>query len=344
MKLLIIGGTRFLGRHLVEAGLARSHEITVFNRGRLSSAEIPGVESVHGDRHRDLGRLSGRQWDAAIDTCGYLPQSLSLSARALSGSVGLYVFVSSISAYADFSEPDFDETAPTAKLSAEQRTQAESVDLAGDITAPVLGEAYGALKALCEQAAEKEMPGRVLNVRPGLIVGSYDHTDRFSYWVIRTVDGGEVLAPGDPERFVQLIDARDLADWILLAAENHQSGTFNATGKPFEMTMGMMLAEIRDTTAVDASFTWVTEEFLEAENVEPWTELPLYLPESDRSVSGFLSANVDKALATGLNFRQLSQTVREVLAWRQKQDRPLRAGLDRSRERRLLEKWREQVH
>lgn len=343
MKLLIIGGTKFLGRHLVTAGLNRGHSLTLFNRGRTASEDTPDVESIHGDRHQDLAKLAGRRWDAVIDTCGFFPQSVDLSAEALSDSVGLYIFVSSISAYGDFSRIDYDEDASTAQLTAEQQEQVEGVDLAGEVSAAVLGEAYGALKALCERAAENAMPGRVLNVRSGLIVGRFDHTDRFSYWVMRVADGGEVLAPGSPSRFIQMIDAQDLAEWIVSMAEKGQAGVYNVTGKPFELTMERMLDRIRDVTASNAAFTWVSEEFLERENVQPWSEMPLYLPESDEMTKGFLSANIDKALASGLVLRPMENTISDTFEWRKTQDYPLRAGIDRAREKDLLEKWREQV-
>src|SRR5438046_1577997 len=183
MKILILGGTRFLGRHLVSSGLERGHEITLFNRGRLSAAEIPGVESIHGDRHHDLDKLAGRRWDAVIDTSGYLPQSVELSSKALSNSVGNYIFVSTISAYAGFREPNYDENAPLATLTEEQEKRVAEIDLSGDIIAPVLGELYGGLKAACEETINRMMPDRTLVIRPGLIAGRFDHTDRFTYWV-----------------------------------------------------------------------------------------------------------------------------------------------------------------
>ena len=342
MKILILGGTKFLGRHLVDAARSKNHDITLFNRGQFSAEQIPGVESIRGDRHRDLDKLTGRSWDAVIDTSGYLPQSVGMSAAALADSVGRYIFVSSISAYASFERENYDETAPVAQLTDEQKAQVEKIDLTGDITAPVLGEAYGALKAECEKAAENVMPGRAVKVRSGLIVGRFDWTDRFTYWVMRTASGGEVLAPGRPERFVQMIDARDLAEWIVNAAHTGLFGTFNVTGRPFELTMGAMLNEIDAATDGEATFTWVPADFLEREGVQAWNEMPLYLPETDDSARGFQSANIDKALAAGLNFRPFADTVRETHAWRASEKFEMRAGIDRAREQELLRKWHEQ--
>lgn len=241
MKILIIGGTKFLGRHLIAAAQGSGHELTLFNRGRHSTENFAGVEQIRGDRHDDLDRLSGRAWDAVVDTCGYLPQSVKMSAGALKDSVGQYVFISSISAYAGFSEPDFDESAPAAELNEEQMERVKAIDPKGALTGPVLGEMYGGLKVLCEREAEKAMPGKVLQVRSGLIVGSFDPTDRFTYWVMRVARGGEVLAPGTPGRFIQIIDARDLSEWIVKMVEQNKTGIYNVAGKPFELTMQMML-------------------------------------------------------------------------------------------------------
>jgi len=341
MKLLIIGGTKFLGRHLIAAAQGGGHEVTLFNRGRHSTENFGGVEQIQGDRHSDLDKLSGRNWDAVIDTCGYLPQSVKASAEALKDAAGLYVFVSSISAYADYSRLDFDETATLAELNDEQAEKAAAIDPKSELTGPVLGEMYGALKVLCEREAEKAMPGRVLQVRSGLIVGSFDPTDRFTYWVMRVAKGGEVLAPGAPNRFVQLIDARDLSEWIIKIIEQNAAGIYNVTGKPFELTMQAMLEEIKKTSESDARFTWVSEEFLNQENVGAWGEMPLYLPESSEEMKGFLAANVDKALQTGLEFRPLRETIRDTLNWRKTKTDELKAGIDAEREKELLRKWHE---
>lgn len=339
MKILIIGGTKFLGRHLITAAQAGGHEVTLFNRGRHSTENFAGVEQIRGDRHGDLNRLDGRAWDAVIDTCGYLPQSVEMSAEALRDSVNQYVFISSISAYAHFRNPDFDESAPVAELNEEQAKRVGEINPKGDLTGASLGEMYGALKVLCEREAEKAMPGRVLQVRSGLIVGSFDPTDRFTYWVMRVARGGEILTPGNPNRFVQLIDARDLSEWIVKMVEQNATGIYNVTGKPFELTMQATLEEIKNLIDSNARFTWATEEFLNRENVQPWGEMPLYMPESNEEFKGFLSVNVDKALQTGLEFRPLRETIRDTLVWRKTKSDELKAGIDAERESYLLRKW-----
>ena len=343
MKILIIGGTKFLGRHLINAAQARGHEVTLFNRGTKYAGDAPEhVEQIHGNRNLDLEKLGGRTWDVCIDTCGYLPQSVQASAEFLRDSVGQYIFISSISAYAGFRDKDFDESAPLAELTAEQREAFEKIDPKGELTALVLGELYGALKVWCEQAVEKAFPGRALVVRSGLIVGEYDWTDRFTYWVMRVGKGGAVFAPGSPERFVQFIDGRDLALWIIKAAEDGTNGIFNVTGKPFDLTFGGLLEEIRTVTASDAEFVWASEEFMKAENVKNWSDMPLYLDESDADSQGFLSANIDRALEKGLEFRPLRDTIRDTLNWRKSIESDLKAGISAEREMELLEKLREQ--
>ena len=342
MKILIIGGTKFLGRHLITAAQAGIHEVTLFNRGKFTQEKIESVEQIHGDRNIDLGKLANRRWDACIDTCGYLPQTVKASAKALKNSVGQYVFISSISAYADFSLSNYDETAPVATLTEEQSKKAGKIDPKGEITAVALEEMYGALKALCEQEAENAFSGRALIVRSGLIVGSFDPTDRFTYWAMRVASGGDILAPGNPNRFVQFIDVRDLSEWIIKMIENDENGIYNVTGKPFELTMEKMLEEIKNVSRSDAKFTWTDEEFLVQEKVEEWSEMPLYIAESKQEASGFLSANVDKALAKDLTFRSLSDTIRETIAWRETKNGVMKAGIDAAREKELLRKWHEQ--
>jgi 2'-hydroxyisoflavone reductase len=342
MKILIIGGTKFLGRHLITAAQARGHEVTLFNRGKFSSEIFENVEQIHGDRNSDLDKLNGRSWDACIDTCGYLPQTVKALAEALKDSVNQYVFISSGSVYADVSRADYDEKTPVLELNEEQQKRADEIDPKGELTGPILGEMYGALKVLCEQEAEKAMSGRVLHVRSGLIVGSFDPTDRFTYWVMRVASGGEVLAPGTPNRFVQMIDARDLSEWIIKMVEQNKTGIYNATGKPFEITMEKMLEEIKKMSGSDAEFTWTDEDFLTGENVAPWSDMPLYLPESDKESEGFLSANIDKALQTGIEFRPLSDTIQDILAWRKTKNNALKAGISFEREVELLGKWHEQ--
>lgn len=324
MRLLILGGTLFLGRHLVEVALAEGHEVTLFNRGRTNPDLFPGVEKLHGDRTTDLSALAGRSWDAAIDTCGNLPRVVRASAALLADVVEHYTFVSSISVYSDFTRPDMDESGPVGTL--DDSTIEE-----------ITGATYGPLKALCEQAAEAAMPGRVLSVRSGLIVGPHDPTDRFTYWPVRVQRGGDMLAPVGPDYAVQFIDVRDLAAWCLAMAERRQVGTFNVTGHP--TPLGAVLDAARLATGSDANVVWMDEAFLTAHDVAPWSELPMWLT-SDRQA--MLRINVDRALATGLEFRPVADTVRATLDWHATRDGDgsLRAGLAPEREGELLAAWR----
>lgn len=338
MKILIIGGTKFLGRHLIAAMQARNHEVTLFNRGKFSAEEFKNVEQIHGDRNSDLGKLIGKTFDAVIDTCGYLPQTVKASAEFLADKVKQYVFISSASVYADTSKPNYDERAETGKLTDEQKEKFENINLNQELNGVVLGESYGALKKLCEEVAENAMPNRVLNVRAGMIVGAFDWTDRFTYWVMRVAKGGEILAPGTPENFVQLIDARDLSEWIIEMIETGENGIFNVTSEPFDLTFGKMLDEIKTAIDSNVKFIWADEKFLEENNVVPWSEMPFYLPESDDTARNFLTMNIDKALAKGLKFRLLKETVLDVLNWRKNQDFEMKTGISAERECELLGK------
>jgi 2'-hydroxyisoflavone reductase len=341
MKLLILGGTRFLGRHLVAAARARGYEITLFNRGNYSSEGLGAIESIRGDRHSELSRLQVRRWDAVIDTSGHLPRAVKTAAEVLADSVERYVFISTQNAYRDVSVPGIDESYSRATLTEEQLDRANAIDTSGQ---PSYAELYGGLKSLCEQAAEKVMPGRVLIIRPGLIVGPYDYTDRFTYWPVRVARGGEILAPGPPDRFIQFIDVRDLAEWTISMIERQATGAYNAHGVPKTLTMQHLLEECKTATGSDAHFTWVTEDFLLQEKVASWSELPLWLPEEAAPhLKGFMFISPAKAIAAGLNFRPLSATIRDTLTWYQT-NRPndeLKAGLDRDKERALLYKWHE---
>ncbi|MBX3001663.1 MAG: NAD-dependent epimerase/dehydratase family protein [Caldilineaceae bacterium] len=325
MKLLILGGTIFLGRHLVEAAQRRGHEITLFNRGRHNADLFPAVEKLRGDRSTDLSALEGRRWDAVIDTCGYIPRIVRRSAELLAGNVDHYTFVSSLSVYADFSQPGIDERAPVGRL--DDPTVEE-----------VTGETYGPLKALCEEAAEAAMPSRVFNVRPGLIVGPHDPTDRFTYWPVRVADGGDILAPSRPDYPTEIIDVRDLAAWIVHMAEKRNAGVYNATGHA--LTLGSILETSRYVSGSDAQIHWADEAFLLEKGVQPWQEMPLWVGD-DPSMAGFAYFNIDKAVADGLTFCPLDVTVRDTLAWAATRpaDHQWRAGISRQREAELLKEW-----
>jgi 2'-hydroxyisoflavone reductase len=324
MDLLILGGTRFLGRYLVEAAQEEGHGVTLFNRGLSGPDLFPEVETIKGDRDGDLSALRGRRWDAVIDTCGYVPRVVRASAGLLAEAVDHYTFVSSISVYSDDIGAGTDESAPVEEL--EDPTVEE-----------VTGETYGGLKALCERAAEEEMPGRVLSVRPGLISGPHDPTDRFTYWPRRVADGGEVLAPDRPELQVQFIDVRDLAAWMVRMSAEQQTGTYNATGPDYELRMGKLLEECEAVSDGEAQIIWVSEEFLEESGVEPFTEMPLWVP---REYAGMQAVDCGRAIAAGLTFRPVSQTVRDVLEWDSTRvEADLAAGLKPERERELLSAW-----
>ncbi len=328
MNLLIIGGTRFLGRALVEAASAQGHQLTLFHRGITNPGLYPDVETLLGDRDGDLAALSGRKWDAVVDTCGYVPRIVQRSVDALAEGVGLYAFISSLSVYADFSQPGLDETAPVGRL------DDETVEA-------ITGETYGPLKALCEQIVTQAFPQRALIIRPGLIVGPHDPTDRFTYWPQRVSQGGEVLAPGRPERPIRFIDVRDLAEWIVQMANAGKTGTYNADGPGVPQSMQDLLATCREVSQSAATFTWVEEQFLLDNQVEPWSEMPLWVPELEPENAGFFAMRSDKAVAAGLCYRPVAETVRTTLNWlaEHSPDWEPRAGISRAREVEILTRW-----
>lgn len=341
MKLLVLGGNRFLGRHLVEIALGRGHEVTLFNRGRLDPGLFPEAEGLRGDRDGGLDALKGRRWDAVVDTSGYSPRVVRDSARLLADAAEHYTFVSSISVYRNTDVPGVDESYPVGTVTDEQLRAAEALPQSELTNAPFFGEMYGALKALCERAAEESMPGRVLNVRAGLVVGPHDYTDRFTYWPRRVAEGGDVLAPGDPARQIQFIDARDLAAWMLDMAERRGAGTYTAAGPDYTLTMGRFLEECRGATGGDARFVWADDKFLLDSGLTPWTEVPLWT-NPDGGNRYFLNLSVEKAVAAGLTFRPVAETARDTLEWdlSRPADAERRAGLAREREREVLAAWR----
>lgn len=338
MKLLILGGTVFLGRHLVDSALARGHEVTMFNRGRHNSELFREVEWLQGDRRYDLNKLNSRHWDVVVDTSGYVPSVVRASIQLLSESVEHYTFVSSQSVYANFDISGIDESYPVQELTDDQVREAELIEPGDGITAVRYGAMYGGLKAKCEQAVVDEMPGRSLCIRSGLIVGPNDYSDRFTYWVRRIAEGGEVLAPGDGKSPVQFVDVRDLSDWIVRMAESGRTGTFNATGPDRKMTIQELFEALRDVTNNDANFAWVNEQFLKDRKIAGWTELPLWLPSEDNIVN-FFSLACDKAIGCGLIFRPLMETARDTLKWDRSRSTGLQAGLSRDRETELLRAW-----
>ncbi|MDQ3859753.1 MAG: NAD-dependent epimerase/dehydratase family protein [Actinomycetota bacterium] len=326
VRLLILGGTLFLGRHLVEAALDRGDEVMLFNRGETNADLYPELEHVRGDRDGDLSALAGREWDAVVDTSARLPRWVRTAAEALSDAIAHYTFVSSGSVYADTRAAGVDESAPVHTI-ADETTE--------EITSP---ESYGALKALCERAAEELVPGRVLSVRAGLIVGPYDPTGRFTYWPHRIARGGDVLAPEPRDQPVQFVHGRDLADWILSMAERRVTGVFNAVGPEQPLTLASVLDECRRVTRSDAELVWADERFLVDEGIEPWSELPLWLaPNVNPAYAGFLAIDGSQAIAAGLRFRPLAQTISDTLADAEPTGD---AGLSPGREADLLAKLR----
>jgi len=330
LRLLLLGGTRFVGRHLAAAALARGHTLTLVHRGLTNPGLFPEAEHLLGDRGGDLSFLAGRRWDAVIDVNGYVPRLVSASATLLAGAVERYVFISTISAYADLSDPGATEEAPLAQPPA-----------GAEETEEVTGETYGWLKALCEREVAAAFPGRSLIVRPGLLVGPEDHTGRFAYWPWRFARGGEVLAPDAPDSAVQLLDARDLGEWIVRQVESGVTGVYNATGPELPLTLGGLLSTAREFAGPAATITWVDPDFLLARGVSPWSELPLWLP----GETGFNRINNRRARAAGLTFRPLAETVRDTLRWLESLDGVLPVSADRSlqltpeREAELLREW-----
>ena len=316
MKLLVLGGTRFLGRHFVEAAIDAGHDVTVFTRGVTPSPwNASRVTHLIGDRDprkgAGLAALEGGSWDAAIDLSGYVPRCVEASAKLLESRVGHYTFVSSMSVYADSSRPDLDEATPVAVL-ADRETE--------DIMAH-----YGALKASCEDAVRAALGGRALVIRPGLIVGPHDPTDRFGYWVARFLlperlgdRAPEAVVPAPPSRPIQFIDARDLARWMLDASAERVDGTFNASSPPRMWTMGMLvdvLAAHARSAGKRVAPRWIDETKLVEHGVTPWTELPLWIPATDAESAGFMEFSSARAFARGLRVRPLSQTVDDTAAW-----------------------------
>lgn len=324
MNILLIGGTRFVGRHLTEAALASGHQITLFHRGQTNPGLFPQAEEIFGDRETDLDKLSGRRWDAVIDTSGYLPRLVKLSAQELKDSVSQYVFISSCSVYADFETIGIDEDYPVGTL------EDESVE-------EITGETYGPLKALCEKAVQETYPTGALILRPGLIVGPYDHTDRFTYWPVRVARGGDILAPPGPDEPAQFIHARGLADFALKCMQEKRTGVFNVVGPEQPTSFGELLETCKQASDSDAKFVWAPTDFLTEHNVAPWSDLPLWVPESEGR--GFSRVSNARARAAGLKFKPTEEIVRETLEWALSRppDYELRAGLKPEREAELLE-------
>jgi len=328
MRILMLGGTKFVGRNIVEAALSRGHEVTLFNRGNRTDV-FPELELLVGNRDGKLEALQGRTWDAVIDTSGYVPRIVNQSLQALVGSTGHYTFISTLDVYDEPYQEGIDESHPVVPLVDEKE---ESIEVA-----------YGALKARCEQLVRAAMPDRSLIVRCGLVAGPGDHTDRFTYWPARISRGGEVLAPGDPNAPIQFIDVRDLAAWIVRMIEAQESGTYNGTGPAEPVTLGRLLETCVHTLNPDARLIWVSDAFLQEHEVGSWIEMPLWLP-SGKNLHALMTLRVDRAVAKGFIHRPLADTIRDIHAWdaARAADEPRKAGLTPEREQSLLEQWRRQ--
>ena len=336
LKILMLGGTAFLGPAIVDNALARGHEVTLFNRGRTNTHLYPDLEKLVGDRLESHDALEGRKWDVVIDTSGYFPRVVEAAAAALAGTIGQYIFISSVSVYADFSKKGITEDDPVGTVTPEEVAEVDSMR-------KITGQNYGPLKALCEQAAENAFPGKTCNIRPGLIVGPMDKSDRFTYWPVRIQQGGEVLVPDSPDVVTQVIDVRDLGEWIVHCAEQDVTGVFNATSPPEQLTMGELFETCREVSGSDAMFTWVTKEFLDEHEVAAWSDMPVWVP-LDGEDAGHPFVRVDPAVKAGLVYRPIGETVRDTLDWwanvdQERKDKPMRSGLTAVREMELLAAW-----
>ena len=333
LDILILGGTRFLGLHITAYAQSRGHRVTFFNRGKTNTARFPEVERLTGDRNGDISALKGRRWDVVIDNSGYVPRQVTATAELLRETTPLYVFVSTVSVYAGFDKPS-DENSPLGTLT---DPTVEKVD----------GATYGPLKALCEQAARRVYgDGRSLIIRPGLIVGPDDNTDRFTYWPARAARGGQFVAPGRPSDPVQFIDVRDLAAFTIESAENSLSGTFNLLSPPGRFSIGDLIKasvqSAKTISSIDAEPVWIPAHVLNEQKVAPWSDMPVWVP-SEGDSAGFAAVSASRAVSAGLRIRPLLETTTDTLRWhlsRPEAERAkLRAGISPEREDDLLRYW-----
>ncbi|MFT5194003.1 MAG: 2'-hydroxyisoflavone reductase [Cellvibrionaceae bacterium] len=336
MKILVIGGTQFVGRAMAQAALERGHDVTLFNRGKtgadLFATGKLTAEKIIGDRDGGLDVLEGRSWDAVIDSCGYYPRLVRDSAQKLKDSVGIYAFISTISVYSDNSKVGTAEN------------DLMSRDVGDPTVEEMTGETYGPFKALCEDEVLAVFPNRHVVIRPGLVTGPNDHTNRFGYWPARIAKGGDVLIPGSPDRQLQHIDARDLAAFTLHCIEHEIIGDFNATGPDAIQTMGELVSACLDASGSRANPIYVDETFLLENEVQPWSELPFWIPTTDPQMAGFFTFNTQKAIDAGLTFRPLGETVRDALVYENERAQAAdfhnwSANLSPQKESELLEKW-----
>jgi 2'-hydroxyisoflavone reductase len=337
LRILILGGTGFTGPYQVRYALERGHQVTLFNRGRRSLDWPAAVEELTGDRDiGDLSALHDREWDVCIDNPTSVPHWVRDVGKVLAGKVGQYIFISTVSVFDDTSQPGLDEAAALVPYQGSDAMAETMADLRANL------RLFGPLKALSEREAEIQFPGIATVIRPGLIVGPGDASDRFTYWPVRISRGGDVLAPGDGSDPVQFIDARDLAEWTIRIAEQRAFGIFNATGPDYELRTDAMLHGIRAVTTAGARLVWVPAEFLAEHGVSPWSQLPAWVPGRGDS-AGFSRVSNAKALAAGLTFRPLATTAADTLEWFRSQPeerQTLRAGISAEREAEVLAAWR----
>jgi 2'-hydroxyisoflavone reductase len=330
LDILVLGGTGFIGPHMVREALRRGHRVTLFNRGRTNNALFPDVETIKGDRNGGLEGLRARRWDAVIDNSGYVPRHVRDSARLLAGSTGYYLFISSVSVYADFSRP-IDESSPVQTLADESIEE-------------VTGSTYGPLKALCERWGRDAFGAdRYAVLRPTYICGPGDHTDRFTYWPVRTLRGGEMLWPGRPSAPLQIIDVRDLASFTVDSVEQRLAGTYNMVTPEGEYTMGGLLADSQAVSGATVEPVWVSEAFIREQNAGANGALPMWHPREDGMAEGLYVSGA-AARAAGLHNRPVRETIRDLLAWWKtlppsRTEKP-RAGLSAEREAELLAAWK----
>jgi len=324
LKVLILGGTTFLGPHLTNELLSHGHTVTHFNRGNEHDFYFPEVEKLQGNRYGNLKALRGRKWDVVIDTCGYLPGVVEASSKILTKATKHYTFISTISVYNDFNQPTIDENAPLARLKNNHHDE--------EITA----ETYGPFKVGCEKVIKTYFPDNSLIIRPGLIVGPCDSSDRFTYWVRRIAEGGKVLIPNTPNQKLQIIDVRDLAKWIVKMVEEEAVGIYNATGPKEELSLGQFINECSQFARKKVDFIWVDEQFFIDRHLDNWDKLPLWLSSKSNMV-GLFNIDCRKALDSGLSYRPLSETISDTLNWDdQRIDRSMRVGLSHEEEGNLL--------
>lgn len=338
LKILILGGTGFIGPAQVRYALSRGHSVTLLNRGRKEVDWPTDVEQLIGDRNKgELDALKDRDWDVCIDNPTTLPFWVRDAGQALKGRVKQYIFVSTISVYADNATAAANESAALGSYAGKDAMAETQDSVKADM------RLYGVLKAASEREAEKQFPGITTIVRPGLIVGPGDPTDRYSYWPVRLSQGGNVAAPGDGKDPVQFIDARDLGEWMIRLAEQRRYGAFNATGPAKALSMAAMLDDIAKAVRSDATLTWIPTDFLQAQKVSPWRDMPVWIP-GQGDTAGFARRNIDKALAAGLSFRSQAMTARDTLAWFRSlpadRQAKLAAGLTPERETALLSAWK----